>query len=95
MPLSRGFEGLERLSQHVRDELAALAPTAAQLAYLRAMATKHGTTYAEPVTRQQASAQVKRLKHARRRQPGTLEPVTRTRPGLAPSSWRPWDPPHA
>lgn len=86
---SRGFEGLERLSPFVRAELEALAPTASQLAYLRALAAKHGTSFAEPITRQQAHAQIERLKRGRRRQPGTLEPVTRSKPGLAVDSWRP------
>lgn len=40
-------------------------PTAKQLAYLRALAERTGQTFAMPRTRQDASAEIRRLKAAR------------------------------
>jgi hypothetical protein len=45
------------------------APTARQLSYLRALATKTGATFAYPVTRAQASHQIDRLRRLKREPP--------------------------
>jgi hypothetical protein len=84
MHKSRQWKEPERIERQVWAELEAITPTPRQLALLRALAAKHGTTFAEPVTRQQARKQILRLKQpTRRKHGGTLDPVTRSR-------WRPF-----
>lgn len=47
-----------------------MKPTPKQLAYLRGLAEKTGTTFAYPQTRAEASAEIKRLQHHKRSAPG-------------------------
>ena len=47
---------------HERQPMPSKAPTPKQLAYLRALAERTGQTFAMPRTRQDASAEIRRLK---------------------------------
>jgi hypothetical protein len=49
---------------HERQPVSTKPPTPRQLAYLRALAERAGQTFATPRTRQQASAEIRRLKSA-------------------------------
>lgn len=44
------------------DQKAAKAPTAKQLSYLRSLARRTGTTFTQPHTTREASAEIRRLK---------------------------------